>query len=127
MKKTPLRKKAKAHTQGWWMKACDDLMQDINRTLYDKCLVCGGKNEVGHHFITKSLSSYLRYEFYNLIPLCHACHFRHHIRDDPFVSQKIVSIMGGYWLYRIEANRRKPVRLGVTELKDIHERFTQLN
>lgn len=124
MKRTILRKFAKAHTAGWWQKQSDDLMQDIHKYMYNKCLVCGGNNEVGHHFITKALSSFLRYDFKNLIPLCHACHFRHHIKSDPYVSMVIVNHYGKDWFNWIESVRRNKIQTGVKYYQEQHAVFT---
>ena len=124
LKRTPLRKKAKAKSQGWWQSTADDLMQDINRLLFDKCMVCGGKNEVGHHFITKSLSSFLRYDFRNLIPLCHSCHFKHHIKSDPQISATIIAKNGPEWFNWIELVRRTPIKTGIEYFKNTVALFT---
>lgn len=126
MKRTPLRRKAKAKSAGWWQTKCDDLMQDIHKFMHKNCLVCGGVNEVGHHFITKSLSSYFRYEFKNLIPLCHSCHFKNHIKDDPNIPATIIRKMGQEWYDWIEANRRNPIKTGVFYYQQIHSHFTNI-
>lgn len=114
-------KKEKSHTPGWWQTKCDDLMQDIGRRLNDKCEVCGRENQVGHHYITKSLSSFLRYEFKNLIPLCHSCHFKHHKMNDPNIHNTINRKRGDEWINWIESVRRSPIRAGVSYYKEIYE------
>ncbi len=128
MKRTPLRKvspnkvkKPKAHDSGWWQNKADSLMQDIGRKLTDKCEVCGKDNQVGHHFITKQASSYLRYDWKNLIPLCHACHFNHHIKSDPHVSATIIRKRGQDWYNYLEKNRRKEQLTGVKYYQKIIE------
>lgn len=126
MKRSYLRKKAKAHSQGWWQSKCDDVMQDVHKTMFERCLVCGGMNEVGHHFITKSLSSFLRYEFKNLIPLCHSCHFKHHIKSDPNISATIIEKRGQDWYRWIEENRRKEIKTGIFYFKAKHEELLKL-
>ncbi len=123
MKKTKLRKKAKAKSEGWWKNHADDLMQDVHKTMHKNCLVCGGKNEVGHHHITKSLSSFLRYNFQNLIPVCHSCHFKHHISSDPNISSVIQSKMGPEWVQWIESVRRNPIKMGILYYKCKVEEF----
>lgn len=123
MRRTQIKKKAKAKSSGWWQKRADSLMQDLNRKKFVNCLVCAGKNEVGHHFITKSLSSYLRYDFRNLIPLCHRCHFNHHIKSDPAISATIEHIMGLEWYRLIESVRRNTIKTGVKYYQDICNEF----
>lgn len=123
MRKTPLRKKAKSHSEGWWRNKADDLMQDVHKTMYSNCLVCGGKNEVGHHFITKQSSSFLRYNFQNLVPLCRNCHFAHHIKSDPSVSAKIIKVLGANWYNWIEKVRRTVIKTGIVFYKKRCEEF----
>lgn len=120
MRRTAIKKTAKAKSAGWWQRKCDTLMQNIHKYMFTNCLVCGGKNEVGHHFITKSLSSFLRYDFSNLVPLCHSCHFKHHIQSDPYISQTIVRHNGEAWLSNLEAVRRTPVKTGVSYYRDVY-------
>ncbi len=130
MKKSPLRKKAKSKSEGWWRNKADSLMQDINRLSHNKCEVCGGKNEVGHHYITKQTSSYLRYEWSNLVPLCNSCHFRHHRMYDPHIVGTINRKRGEEWMLWIESVRRNPIKTGThfyqskcTEYQDILDRI----
>lgn len=113
--------KERSHPQGWWQRKCDDLMQDVGRKQTEKCEVCGGLNQVGHHYITKSLSSFLRYEFRNLIPLCHSCHFKHHKMNDPHIHNTINRKRGDEWVNWIEANRRNEQKTGVSYYKEILE------
>ena len=124
MKRSQLNRKAKAHTQGWWQSKADTAMQHVHKTMFTNCMVCGGKNEVGHHFITKSLSSFLRYDFKNLIPLCFSCHFKHHIMSDPSISATLIEKNGQEWYLWIEKNRRNPIKTGVSYFKAKYEELT---
>jgi 5-methylcytosine-specific restriction endonuclease McrA len=119
-------KKPKAHNASWWQKKCDTMMQDINRANYPKCMVCGKKNEVGHHFITKACSSWLRYKFENLIPLCHNCHFAHHIRSDPYIAGSIRHQKGEEWYAWIEEHRRLPQQTGVKYYQEVYKTLEAL-
>lgn len=116
-------KKEKSHDGAWWQKKCDGHMQDIGRMLHQFCEVCGSKNEVGHHFITKSLSSFLRYEFRNLVPLCHSCHFKHHISSDPSISATIIAKRGMGWFSWIESVRRNEMKMGIGDYKKLHYEY----
>ena len=126
MKRSALRQKAKAKSAGWWQSRCDDLLQDIHKFMFEKCLVCGKKNQVGHHYITKALSSFLRYDFRNLIPLCFSCHFKHHIQSDPYINQTINRVMGQEWVEWIESVRRTPIKTGIKYYQEIHEKLSRI-
>lgn len=56
----------------------DALLQQKNHSLHRHCEACGGSNQVGHHWIEKSRSSFLRYNLENIIPLCNSCHSKIH-------------------------------------------------
>lgn len=99
----------KSHTQ----KQCDKLLQELVRAKNTKCLLCHNPCEVGHHFIRKSLSSYLRYDLRNIIPLCNSCHCKHHLQEDPSFEIKIVDIMGRDWYNGLEVDRRKYNKVNV--------------
>jgi len=116
-------KKERSHSQGWWQRKADDLMQDVGRKLTNNCMVCGGPNQVGHHYITKSLSSFLRYDFKNLIPLCHGCHFRHHKQNDPHIHSTVNRKKGDEWVDWIESIRRTPQKTGVFYYKEICQKM----
>jgi hypothetical protein len=75
----------------------DDLFQDVIRKTHKKCLHCGGKCELGHHFIPKSKSAVLRYEMDNIIPLCKKCHFIHHFAEEPSIVIKAFKERGELW------------------------------
>jgi 5-methylcytosine-specific restriction endonuclease McrA len=123
MKRTKLAKRAKSHTAGWWQSKADDLMQDINRATGGSCESCGGKNEVLHHFITKALSSYLRYKWENGIKLCKSCHFRLHFQEDAEINAKIIAKRGQDWYNWIQEHRRLPQQTGVKYYKEIYNDF----
>lgn len=126
MKKTRLNKKTKSHTAGWWQKKCDDLLQDINRLKFVQCEVCGGKNEVAHHVITKALSSFLRYNLANLAHICFNCHFRHHIQSDPSILAKLIEIRGKEWYDWLENVRRTPQQTGIKYYQGVYEELEKM-
>jgi hypothetical protein len=60
---------------------CDSLITPIVKKERPYCEACGHATEVGHHFIEKSRSSFLRYDIdRNIIALCHSCHAKIHNR-----------------------------------------------
>lgn len=114
-------KKPKAHNSGWWMKKCDDKMQDINRAVNKRCEVDPNRPcQTGHHFVTKALSSWLRYKFENLIPISFTKHFEHHIQNDPHVMDVVIQKRGREWVEWIEKNRRNPQQTGISYYKEIY-------
>jgi hypothetical protein len=120
-------KKEKTHDAGWWQKKCDDKMQDINRSLNKRCevdtnLPC----QTGHHFVTKSLSSWLRYKFENLIPISFAKHFEHHTKNDPHVMDVVIQKRGREWVEWIEQNRRNSQKTGIFYYKEIYEWLSKI-
>jgi len=74
----------------------DKLVQEIGRKIYPRCLVCGKDTTEMHHYIPKSRSNILRYNFKNLIPLCHSCHFKYH-HGDPYIGIIILKTKGFDW------------------------------
>jgi len=121
-----INKRRKAWSEGKWQASCDRLMQDINRANFEYCEACGKRNEVGHHYIPKSQSSFLRYMFKNLIPLCHSCHFNHHFRQDPIVVTRILHKRGEEWQEWIESVRRTQIKTGIQYYKQVYEHLTKL-
>jgi hypothetical protein len=91
-------------------KVCDRLWQEVNKLRHKKCLLCGGENEVGHHFIPKKMCAALRYSLENQIPLCGHCHCALHLTQDPKYNQKIVDVRGGEWYKRLDAMRNTIIK-----------------
>jgi HNH endonuclease. len=79
MRKTALKRKSKKSTATLRNK-CDALLTPIIKKMRPRCEACGHDTEVAHHWIEKSRSSYLRYDFRNLVALCHSCHTKIHNR-----------------------------------------------
>ena len=63
----------------------DRLFQELGRLMYKECY-CGGQYSCLHHHHRKSISSALRYEIKNGIPVCAKCHFRWHQTEDPQIN-----------------------------------------
>jgi hypothetical protein len=91
-------------------KTCDKLISPITIKLFPKCILCGTKTQVGHHFVHRSKSLILRYNFkYNIIPLCNSCHFKLHFNEG-FWSAKIVQIKGLRWFKWLEKEKNKIIK-----------------
>ena len=110
-------------------KECDKLLQLLNKKLYKKCEACGAENQVAHHWIEKSRSSYLRYVLDNLIPLCNSCHSKiHNIFGNSVVgglnvAEIIIKKRGRAWKNRLD--RLQPTYIKVN-LAHYEEVYTQL-
>ena len=104
----------------------DRALQDYYRAFYPdrKCEVCGKKYQVCHHHIEKSKSNAGRFNFDNLIFLCHKCHSRIIFGDHNVVA--IYSIRcGREWLATMERLKKiKWQSYTRKELERIIERFT---
>ncbi len=101
---------------------CDKRMQEIGREIHDKCLVCGQPMSCHHHFYPKSMSSALRYDWENLIPLCAYCHFSHH-NGNPDIHAKVIKIKGEKWLDSLQVKRTLLVKPSIKYYKDILEKL----
>lgn len=58
-----------------------------------------------HHFHPKSVSSALRYDWDNLVPLTHGEHMRHHQAGDPTIHGTVIRKRGQPWYDKL-LNRR---------------------
>lgn len=77
----------------------DALLTPICKKHNPNCESCGQPTQVGHHWIEKSRSSYLRYDLRNLVALCHSCHAKIHNRFGN-------SVVGGLDVAEIIINKR---------------------
>jgi len=85
----------------------DKLWQQLIVKLCPTCEGCRiEKSSVGHHFIRKSDSNYLRYSIKNGIGLCFKCHFRLHNQSDGEIYANIVMGRDGKWAEYIKKYRR---------------------
>ena len=105
---------------------CDKMLQEIGRTMYNKCLVCGKPMSCFHHYYCKSSCSALRYDFQNLIPICQGCHLQLHT-GNPAIQNAINRIKGKEWLEELEAKKRNlTVSTTLGYYKNIEEQLLKL-
>jgi len=104
-----------------WRKEADTAMQIKGRELFPRSLISAQPTEVMHHFIPKSVSSRLRYEWDNLIPLTNAEHCRLHQSEDPAIEQAIRTIKGDAWWNKLCEMRKENVKLSIGYYKNIVE------
>ena len=72
-----------------------------------RSVVSGEPTEVIHHFVPKSQSNNLRYDYENGVPLTHKEHARHHLSGDPSIVAKILKVNGQEWFDDVEAVRKE--------------------
>ena len=90
-----------------------------------KCIVCGQSPVVGHHYIYKSQSKFLRYQECNMVPLCSTCHTRHHLSGDPRIVQTILKKKGMAWADSLDEKRKVKVKFNKEYLKSIIEELNE--
>jgi len=101
----------------------DKAMQEWGRRTYKKCMVCGGKYNCLHHYVTKGRSAALRYDEKNLIPICQSCHFLHHTSSDPAIHNTINDIKGKAWRDDLQRRRSDYTKTNMDYYKDIIEKY----
>ena len=104
-----------------WRKKCDKRLQEKGKLLYPKCEVCGGHMNCLHHFYPKSVSSRLRYDWDNLIPICNGCHMRHHQAGDPRIHNTVIKNRGANWLSLLEKKSRESIKVNIEYYKYVWE------
>lgn len=88
---------------------------------FPKCEVCGKPSYCMHHFFPKSVSSRLRYDFDNLIPICQGCHMRHHQAGDPKIHETIKRKRGQAWYDTLEKKSREYNKVTIAYYKYVWE------
>lgn len=97
----------------YWRNKCDKLMQEIGKKKFPKSILSGLPTEVMHHFFPKSISSSLRYDWDNLIPLTNGEHLRLHQSGDPSYQQRIIAKKGQKWYQELEKRKRNYVKVNI--------------
>ncbi len=93
------QKRAKLPALSTLRNKCDALLTPLCKKISPNCESCGQPTQVGHHWIEKSRSSFLRYDMRNLIALCNPCHAKIHNRFGN-------SVVGGLDVAEIIINKR---------------------
>ena len=100
----------------------DKLLQEKFCSVNRSCLVCGNSNGVvGHHYIFKSQSNYLRFDMDNLVPLCPVCHTKLHLSGDPDIVATILKKKGMAWHDELQSKRRTLCKFNKQYLSGIIE------
>jgi len=102
-------------------KYADALFQKAGKKIYPKSLISGQPTEVIHHFVPKSQSNNLRYDFLNAIPLLNSEHFRHHITGDPSIMATVIRKKGNKWEDDLNTRRHITVKQTEERLRQVIE------
>lgn len=89
-------------------------------------VVSGLPTEVIHHFIYKSQSNNLRYDWDNGVPLTNKEHDQHHLSGDPMIVAAIIKHYGQEWLDDLNLRRRILCKTNKGYLLEIIEKLTDL-
>lgn len=112
---------------GKLQKDCDRLMQEVGKKLYPKSLISGLPTEVMHHLVEKSVSSRLRYDWENLIPLTHAEHCRLHQSGDLWIVTQIIKKRGGLeWFEALRKRGREIIKINREYYEQQKEKLKEL-
>ena len=84
----------------------DRLLQELGRFTYVACMVCGGRYSCLHHFVMKSQSNRLRYDWDNSIPVCVNCHSSIHVNMNDLTAGKIALKKGKAWVEKMEQQKK---------------------
>jgi len=111
---------SKTPSQKYWAKIkrirkqADDLWQVIIKELCPICEVCKRPSVVGHHFVYKSESNYLRYAIKNGIGLCSHCHSLWHRNNASEYGVIVARQRGDDWFNDILIDKQKITKLTLT-------------
>jgi hypothetical protein len=119
MPKKPKKPKTRLQSLKSLIAQADKLLQLKFISTNKFCIVCGGSNIVGHHYIFKSQSKILRWDINNLVSLCPGCHTRLHLSGDPMIVQTILKKKGMAWADQLQDKRKQLCKFNKQYLSDI--------
>ena len=90
-----------------------------------RSIVSGKPTEVIHHYIPKSQSNNLRYDYDNGVPLTNDEHFAHHTKGDPHIQNTIEQEMGQDWVNDLQKRRYTIRKYGIKELESMIKEFDE--
>jgi len=130
MRKTKLSKCGKSECSKL-EKKCDSLITPIIKKIHPLCECCGLPTQVGHHFIEKSRSNYLRYNIdKNIIALCNSCHYKIHNKYSVIgiinVSDIIRQKRGEEWFKDINQMAHQSIKKDIIWYRENYERLKSL-
>lgn len=110
----------------------DRMLTPIIKYRFPHCEACGQPTQVGHHWIEKSRSLFLRYDLErNIIPLCNSCHTKIHnlfgnsITGSLNVAEKIINNRGTEWKRQLDVDSAKTVKGDIIFFTKHHEKLLE--
>lgn len=107
-------------------KKCDRLFQIKFIEKNPKSIISGEPTEVCHHYIPKSQSNYLRFDFNNGIALTNKEHCRHHLSGDPSIVSTIVLNKGKEWVEELQRKRQIICKNNKIHLEEVFKELSSL-
>lgn len=104
-------------------KTADALFQEAGKIMFP-ISVTGEPTEVIHHFVPKSQSNNLRYDFLNACPATNGWHSRHHLYGDPTLSDAFRKKFGQKRIDYLTRQRQIPVKETKERLEKIIEELS---
>jgi 5-methylcytosine-specific restriction endonuclease McrA len=106
-----------------YQKKADKCLQEWGRRKYQRCEICGKEVSCLHHLFPKSSSSALRYEEYNLIPVCVGCHLKFHSKFSSEMVGIIVLKRGRKWFEDLGKKKHTVIKPGKKYYMSIIEKY----
>jgi hypothetical protein len=126
-KSAPKRKKStrvKLVSLGKLQRTCDALMQQTGKLKNPVSLISGLPTQVMHHYQPKSVSSKLRYDWDNLIPLTNGEHCKLHQSPDPTTNILILQAKGGIeWFNKLKEKGRQYNKVNRAYYEEVKNRL----
>lgn len=94
---------------GYYRRQADKALQEKGKKKYKYCEICCKPMTCLHHFFPKSISSALRYDWDNLVPICVSCHFSHH-NGDPRIHVTIIEKRGQTWYKNLLRDKERIIK-----------------
>ena len=102
---------------------CDHLFQEVGKLKYPKSLISNNPTNVIHHYVPKSVSSMLRYDWDNAIPLTVGEHFTIHRPQDPDINNRILAVKGLKWAVDLRQRGRQYHKVNMEMYRQVKERL----
>lgn len=125
MKKTPLRKKAKSKTRGWYSNKIDEMAKRFAKER--DCYICqysgeqvSGSNAHGSHVIPVSAGLFLRWDLQNIKCLSYHNHINWWHKNPVESGGWFKTFFPDRWEY-LQSKRNKLVKITDAELKELYQ------
>lgn len=116
-------KNGKPKKVSYYRNRADGLFQKYLCNKNKRCECCGQTVSCHHHFFPKSVSSSLRYDEDNMIPVCVGCHLGFHsARASQFIAGTILR-RGEEWYKKLLVKKYILIKTGIKYYKKIIEQY----